>query len=423
MMQKEPGYDIMYIGHIKALSISGRRKKMEKRRDSKGRILNNGESQRKDGRYAYKYTDAFGKARFVYSWKLTATDRMPKGKRDCLSLREKEAGIQKDLSDGIDTTGKKMTLCELYRKQNASRANVKKTTVKSRQTLMEALKEDGLGGRRIDSIKPSDAKEWAVRMKARGYAYRTINNYKRSLKASFYIAIQDDYVKKNPFDFKLSDVIEDDSKPRKALTEDEEGRLLSFAETDEVYRRYYDVIVILLNTGLRISELCGLTAKDVDFEKKQINVDHQLLKDKEDGHYYIDTPKTKSGIRKIPINKTAREAFERVLKRCEDAPSATVDGYGGFLFQTQSGGFTSSQYYATTFRSLVKKYNKKHEDKLPYFSPHILRHTFCTRLASKNMNPKYLQYIMGHSSIEITLNLYAHVSLEGIQEEMERLAG
>lgn len=393
---------------------------MNKRRDSKGRILNNGESLRKDGRYAYKYTDANGKLQFIYSWKLTATDKVPKGKRDCISLREKETEIQRDLLDGIDTIGKKMTLCELYQKQNASRANVKKSTEKGRQNLMEILREDILGARSIDSIKPSDAKEWAVRMKEKGYAYKTINNHKRSLKAAYYIAIQDDYVRKNPFDYKLSDVIADDSTPRQALTEDEEKRLLAFAETDNIYKKYYDVLVILLNTGLRISELCGLTENDIDFDKKLISVNHQLLKDSEHG-YYIESPKTKSGERQIPLNKTAYEAFKRVLMQNEGTQSISIDGYSNFLFTTQEGRPVIGQYYAATFKNLVIKYNKTHEDELPYFSPHVLRHTFCTRLAGKNMNPKSLQYIMGHSSIEITLNLYAHVTIDGIQAEMERL--
>ena len=191
----------------------------EKRRDNKGRILKTGESQRKDGRYLYKYVDAFGKTKCVYSWKLVPTDSVPKVKRDCLSLREMEQEIHRDLADGIDTTGKKMTLCQLYAKQNEQRANVKESTKTGRKQLMEILKKDKLGARSIDSIKPSDAKEWAVRMKANGYAYKTINNYKRSLKASFYIAIADDYVRKNPFDFKLNEVIEDDTKQKQALTE------------------------------------------------------------------------------------------------------------------------------------------------------------------------------------------------------------
>ena len=393
----------------------------EKRRDNKGRILHTGESQRTDGKYLYKYVDAFGNTKYVYAWRLTPTDPTPKGKRDKPSLRELEQQIRRDIEDGIDSTGKKMTLCQLYAKQNAQRANVKKSTQKQREQLMRLLKEDKLGARSIDTIKPSDAKEWAVRMKAKGYAYKTINNYKRSLKAAFYIAIQDDYVRKNPFDYKMSDVIADDSKPREALTEDEEKKLLAFAKTDMIYKKYYDVIVILLNTGLRISELCGLTVNDLDFEKRLIHVNHQLLKDSEHG-YYIDTPKTKSGVRQVPMNQTAYEAFKHVLKQCEGIQSDIIDGYSDFLFLTQEGHPVIGQYYSATFRNLVTKYNKTHEDELPYFSPHVLRHTFCTRLAGKNMNPKSLQYIMGHSSIEITLNLYAHVTIDGIQAEMERLA-
>ena len=150
----------------------------EKRKDNKGRILKTGESQRKDGRYAYKYIDALGEPQFVYSWKLTARDRIPAGKRDDISLREKIQAIQKDLNDGIDTIGKKMTVCQLYAKQNKQRVNVKHNTVKGRNYLMAVLKKDPLGSRSIDSVKQSDAKEWAIRMKENGYSYKTINNYK-----------------------------------------------------------------------------------------------------------------------------------------------------------------------------------------------------------------------------------------------------
>jgi len=79
----------------------------EKRRDSRNRILRTGECQRKDGRYAYKYIDAFGKPQFVYAWKLVPTDRTPTGKREDISLREKEQEIRQDLNDGIDTAGRK----------------------------------------------------------------------------------------------------------------------------------------------------------------------------------------------------------------------------------------------------------------------------------------------------------------------------
>ena len=391
----------------------------EKRRDNKGRILRTGESQRADGRYMYKYVNRAGETKVVYSWKLVATDRVPKGKRDDLSLREKEREIQRDLEDGIDTKGKKMTLCELYAKKTAQRINVKKNTLAGRKYLMDALKQDKLGSRSIDSIKPSDAKEWAVRMKEKGYGFKTISNYKRSLKASFYMAIEDDYVRKNPFDFQLSEVIDDDSESRQALSKEQEEKLLSFLQYDTVYQKYYDDVLILLKTGLRISELCGLTVHDLDFENHTLNIDHQLLRNQEG--YYIETPKTKCGIRKVPMSEEAGKAFQRVLKRKKTGKGIVIDGYRNFLFLNQKGMPMTACYYTSTLRNIVKKYNKYHDEPLPKITPHILRHTFCTRLAQKNMNPKNLQYIMGHSSIMITLNLYAHASQTGANMEMRSL--
>ena len=391
----------------------------EKRRDNKGRILRTGESQRADGRYMYKYVNRAGETKVVYSWKLVATDRVPKGKRDDLSLREKEREIQRDLEDGIDTKGKKMTLCELYAKKTAQRINVKKNTLAGRKYLMDALKQDKLGSRSIDSIKPSDAKEWAVRMKEKGYGFKTISNYKRSLKASFYMAIEDDYVRKNPFDFQLSEVIDDDSESRQALREEQEEKLLSFLQYDTVYQKYYDDVLILLKTGLRISELCGLTVQDLDFENHTLNINHQLLRNQEG--YYIETPKTKCGIRKVPMSEEAGKAFQRVLKRKKTGKGIVIDGYRNFLFLNQKGMPMTACYYTSTLRNIVKKYNKYHDEPLPKITPHILRHTFCTRLAQKNMNPKNLQYIMGHSSIMITLNLYAHASQTGANMEMRSL--
>ena len=217
-----------------------------KRKDGKNRNLRNGESQRKDGRYVYKYTDIYGKPQFVYSWKLVPTDKTPAGKRDDISLREKEAQIKKDLNDGIDTVGGKMTVCQLYDKKNSQRKNIKRATEKGRQYLMNALKNDPLGMRAIDTVKQSDAKEWAIRMSEKGYAYKTIDNYKRSLKASFYMAIQDDCIRKNPFEFKLSDVLEDDTEQKVILTPEQEERLLAFMEKDKIYSKYYDEVFLLI---------------------------------------------------------------------------------------------------------------------------------------------------------------------------------
>lgn len=157
---------------------------------------------------------------------------------------------------------------------------------------MNALENDPLGMRAIDTVKQSDAKEWAIRMNGKGYSYKTIDNYKRSLKASFYMAIQDDCIRKNPFNSKLSDVLEDDTEAKVILTPEQEEKLLAFMETDNVYSKYRDEVILLLETGLRISELCGLTTH-IDMLNRVINIDHQLLRDTEVG-YYISKAKTKT---------------------------------------------------------------------------------------------------------------------------------
>jgi len=117
----------------------------EKRRDNKNRILKTGESQRSDGRYCFKYVDNCGKPQFIYSWKLVATDPVPKGKRDAISLREKEKEIQRDLEDGIDTSGKKMTALQLYEKYIRTHGNIKDSSVEGRERLIKRLKDDKLG--------------------------------------------------------------------------------------------------------------------------------------------------------------------------------------------------------------------------------------------------------------------------------------
>lgn len=313
-----------------------------------------------------------------------------------------------------------MTVCGLYDKYTALKGNVKRSTRESRQFVAGVLHADTLGARDIGSVKPSDAQEWAVRMKEKGYSYRLINNIKRSLKASFAIAVSDGWVRKNPFDFTLNAVISNDTQARQALTEEQEQAFLQFLQSSPVYRRYYDEILILLKTGLRISEFCGLTVDDIDFADGMINIDHQLLWETNKG-LYIDTPKSRSSIRKVPMSEEARKAFGRVIAwRGEPAPY-TVDGYSGFLFVSECGKPYLADHYQTVLRRAVQRYNKTHAEQLPKISPHVLRHTFCTRLASKNMNPKSLQYIMGHADINITLNLYAHVSLDAVKAEVVKL--
>ena len=390
---------------------------MGKRKDNKGRLLKTGESQRKDGRYAYKYQDKNGKSKFMYSWRLTDTDPVPKGKRFGRSLRDLERDLQRDIMDGIDTCGKKMLLWQLYEKHNALKPNVRQSTETGRKYLMDILKSDTLGNMSIEAIKPSDTKEWAIRMKKNGYSYQTINNYKRSLKACFYTALNDDLVRKNPFNWNLSDVLEDDTEHKTALTDEQVNVLLSFVQIDGVYQKYYNAIVVLLHTGLRISELCGLTTSDIDFEKGFIQVNHQINYDK--GKYSINEPKTDSGIREIPMLEPVRKALMDEIKGRIDVQQILIDGYSDFVFLNQKSLPMYAHCYSNAFSSLIKKYNKYHKgNELPLITPHTLRHTFCTNMANKKITPNTLQYIMGHKNITMTLGYYTHGTAQSAMAEM-----
>ena len=390
---------------------------MSRRKDNKGRLLKIGESQRKDGRYAYKYQDKNGKSKFMYSWRLTDTDPVPKGKRFGRSLRDLERDLQSDLFDGIDSSGKKMVLWQLYEKHNALKPNVRQSTETGRKYLMDILKSDTLGNMSIEAIKPSDTKEWAIRMKKNGYSYQTINNYKRSLKACFYTALNDDLVRKNPFNWNLSDVLEDDTEHKTALTDEQVNVLLSFVQIDGVYQKYYNAIVVLLHTGLRISELCGLTTSDIDFEKGFIQVNHQINYDK--GKYSINEPKTDSGIREIPMLEPVRKALMDEIKGRIDVQQILIDGYSDFVFLNQKSLPMYAHCYSNAFSSLIKKYNKYHKgNELPLITPHTLRHTFCTNMANKKITPNTLQYIMGHKNITMTLGYYTHGTAQSAMAEM-----
>ena len=157
----------------------------EKRRDSKNRILRNGESQRKDGCYAFKYIDAAGKQQFFYIWKLEPTDRLPQGKRDGLSLREKEKQILKDLEDEIVPRGGKMTVLELVRKYVLQKTGVRHNTEAGYKTVINIIAKEEFGKRRIDHVKLSDAKEWLIKLQRDGRSYSSIHSIRGVVRPAF----------------------------------------------------------------------------------------------------------------------------------------------------------------------------------------------------------------------------------------------
>lgn len=393
----------------------------EKRRDNRNRILRNGESQRQDGRYAYKYKDLNGEIKFVYSWRLDKNDRAPAGKARELSLREKEKQIQQDLFNQIVPNGGNMTVLELVEKYLSLKVNVRHNTQANYNFVKGILKKEAFGSMLIDKVKLSDAKAWLIKLQKDGRGYSTIHSVRGVVRPAFEMAVNDDLIRKNPFGFELATVVVNDSVTREAITRAQERAFLKFIQEDNCYRKYYDGIYILFNTGLRISEFCGLTLSDIDFKKKRIRVDHQLQR-KRDMEYIIEDTKTKSGERYVPMSQQVMDCFRRIMdNRKVPNQEPMIDGYTGFLFLDKNGMPMVALHWEHYFKHILNKYNSIYKVQLPKITPHVCRHTFCSNMAKSGMSPKTLQYIMGHSDISVTLNTYTHLNFDDAKVEFDRV--
>ena len=360
----------------------------------------------------------------MYSWKLTPTDRVPAGKRDDISLREKIKQIQKDLNSNITPDGGNFTVLELVEKYISQKTGVRHNTRSNYNFVVNVIKKEAFGQKRIDKIKVSDAKEWLIKMQQiDGRGYSSIHTIRGVVRPAFQMAVDDDLLVKNPFEFQLNTVVVNDSVTREAITRQQERDFLEFVKNDKHFCKYYDGIYILFKTGLRISEFVGLTKKNLDFENNRIIVDHQLQRTR-DMKYIIEDTKTESGERMVPMTPEVKEAFQRILaNRKNPKVEPMVDGYSGFLYLDKNGRPMVALHWEKYFQHIREKYNKIYRSQMPKVTPHVCRHTFCSNMAKSGMNPKTLQYIMGHSDISVTLNTYTHLNYDDAEEEMQKVVG
>ena len=380
-----------------------------KRKDKKGRVLRTGESQRIDLTYQYRYQDVTGKRRTVYAPTLE-------------ELRAKEDEINKAQDAGVDYNQGNITVLELLERYISLKQGVRNATKVGYNFVYNLVKKEPFGFRKIRDIKMSDAKLWMLKLQQDGRGYSTITSVRGVVKPAFQMAFEEDIINKNPFAFKLTDVVKNDSQKRIALTQEQEDIFMNFIKTDKHYRCYYDEFVVLLETGMRVSELCGLTKQQLDFEKRRIWVDHQLVR-KPDCTYYVEKTKTESGCRFIPMTDNVYKSLKSIIaNRKKPSKEWIIDGYSGFLLLDKNGNPKVAMHIEHHFQWALKKYRKLHPDQpLPKITPHVFRHTFCTNMANAGMDLKSLQYLMGHSDAGVTMNVYTHASYDHAEQSMQKI--
>lgn len=338
-----------------------------------------------------------------------------------LSLREKEKLIEKDLRDGISYEAGDVTVLQLVERYVDQKRNVRPTTKNGYKTVLNVLAKDPFGKKNIAKIKVSDAKLWLIGLQDGGRSYSSIHSIRGVVRPAFAMAVEDDLLRKNPFDFELAKVLINDAVQRDALTPKQERDFLKFIKEDEHFKRYYDGMFILFKTGLRISELCGLTIHDIDLQERTINVHKQLQYTGGKGAY-IEQTKTNAGTRVLPMTDEVYEVFKRIISsREKPRVERMIGGYSRFLFWDNRGKPMLAYQWEKKFQYAVAKYNKIYKVELPTITPHVCRHTYCTNMAKSGISVKTLQYLMGHSDISVTMNVYTHLKLEDAQDELEKL--
>lgn len=399
---------------------------VERRKDSKNRVLKTGEIERKQGNYQYSWGTGKNR-RFIYAQSLK-------------ELREKEADISRDLNDGLRTDNINLTLNDMYNVWVDLKKGLKPNTLNNYKYMYDHFVKDSLGKFKLRNLRKTDIRRFYNELiDINGLKVNTLDTIHLVIHQILDLAVDDDLVRKNVSNHGLKELKKIrglHSNKRKALTIKQQKLFLDYLIENQKYKHWYPIFSVMLGTGLRVGELTGLRWRDIDFDNNVINVNHTLVfydrsKANRTG-FGINTPKTEAGYRSVPMIDTVRKTLIKYKKFISDNDIKSVDiidGYHDFVFVNRFGHV---QHQGTlnkalkriirdaNFEALKKNPSIKEEDLLPNFSCHTLRHTFTTRLIESGMNIKVIQEALGHSDIQTTLNIYADVTKDLKRDEFTK---
>ena len=401
------------------------------RKDSKGYRLNTGETQRKDGRYCYSYTDRMGKRISIY-------------RKTLVELREAEKKLARDYDDGLDPAkSKHIEVNHMVENYLATKHNLKVTTKGTYMNMYKHYIKNDFGKRKIVDVKYSDVKKYYYGLIVeRGLKATTVDHVHTVLRPAFQMAVRDGLIRTNPTDDVMAEIKRSKfwEKPaRKALTVNEQKVFMDIFRNSPNYKGWLPLITVLLGTGVRIGEACALCWSDIDFENRIIHI-NKSFSDRPDEFgeikRRIQSTKTTAGTRDIPMFQEVFDAFlmEYEFQKILGFNEEEIDGYSGFVFTTSAQTVVLPGAVNRAIHGAIDEYNEAEtlaaeaEGRLPFLLPeevtcHILRHTFCTRLCENESNIKIIQSIMGHADITTTMNIYAEATKEKKQEVMSHLEG
>lgn len=418
---------------------------IRERRDNKGRLLRTNESQIKNGSYVFRYFDPeTGKRKSVTCWRLMPEDPPVEGRNEPDSLRELEDRINRAISKKTRKLAEpRYTLNDYWEKFITTKCNIAESTMVKYVYLYNKHIREELGRRLVTVIRYEHIRRFYAKKMKEGLSFSSISHMHNIIEPVLEIAFREHLIDENP----ATGVIKEFSgrrewEPRSmdALTVKQQKVLVEYVASSLTFREVRPILTVFLGTGLRGGELIGLTWQNVDFERGSIIINHTLHYDTTlEGrcHYYITYPKTRRGIREIPMFTDVRNALQELYEHREDHNSQcqpVIDGHTNFVFRDIKGKLYTTSRLNLRWRNIVKAYNEEELHKaakegrepylLPKFTCHTLRHTFCTRLFESNkVSIKSVQKLMGHAFAETAIRVYYACTTERNREEMLSLDG
>lgn len=391
--------------------------------ENKGKRLPQGISLRKDGRYQARYTHN-GKRHTIYG-------------KDLKEVQKKLRDAKYEIDHGIFAKPEKLTVNDWYQiwvkeyRQNV----VRETTQQSNAKAYKHIKAE-IGNMKLQAVRPEHVQRVLNKMKSEGYSGGYIDHARMVMNMIFHQAYLNGMIVTNPVSRTvLPKVEEKENTHRRALAEWEQKAFLDCVERRKPF--YAPLFYLGFSTGMRIGEINALEWKDIDFEKLEVHVRGTMIK--LPGKEYRKGPvKSGSSNRTIPLlpeiaKRLRKHKLEQAKLRLalgdKWEPAAGLENlvfttmFGKPLMTLSVGRYIDSTVNAVN-RDEEKRAAAEHRKPKPMetFCPHSMRHTFATRALERGIPPKVVQSYLGHATIDVTMNIYTHVTAELEREEIKKIA-
>ena len=332
------------------------------------------------------------------------------------SCREKERELRQQIEDGLYTKNKNITLDRYYTEWIKNKElTTKGNTLLNIQCRYKNHIKPVLGHKKIVDIEKREIvklqRDLLENMKA-----SSVNVVMAWVKTILNDAVADEIISKNPatgiknlkVETKATDTY------HRALTLEEQKLFMQEVKSEWLY----ELIALLICTGMRVGEATALTWQDIDYKNNVIHITKTISRTAK-GEYTIGTPKSESSIRDIPMTTAIKEIlWSQKLK--QDMVHGNVVKMSRPVFENLYGKMVFNASVNKAITETLKRINK---DKviIEHFSAHALRDTFATRYIEQGGSPQVLKTILGHSSLAMTMDLYSHVLPNTKQKEMDSI--